>query len=113
MHPHPIASAKDFGFALIHSIQEATFMADKRKEKQLALTLSHCSEGGDQRMILKIAYYILYNFHKNTLHVLQFKIHLGKSYLKTETKCYIIEKLEGSDQKFYKNSPKAISILIF
>ena len=59
MHPHPIASAKDFGFALIHSIQEATFMADKRKEKQLALTLAHCSEGGDQRMILKITYYTI------------------------------------------------------
>ena len=49
-------SAKDFGFALIDSIQEATFMADKRKEKQLALTVAHCSEGGDQRMILKIAF---------------------------------------------------------
>ena len=98
--PH---SAKDFGFALIHYIQEATFMADKRKEKQLALTLAHYSEGGDQRMILKIAYYILNNFHKNTLPVLLFKIHLGKSYLKTETKCYIIEKLEGSDKNFIKN----------
>jgi hypothetical protein len=49
-------SAKDFGFALIHSFQKASFMADKRKEKQLALTLAHCSEGGDQRMILKIAF---------------------------------------------------------
>ena len=38
-------SSKDFGFALIYSIQEATFMADKRKEKQLALTVAHCLKG--------------------------------------------------------------------
>ena len=40
------------------------------------------------------------------IHVFLSKMLLGKSYLKNETICYIIEKLEGSDQEFDKILPK-------